>query len=446
MRRPLALSLSVLAALGLPASAFAHATLEQETPSFRERVAVSPREVVLRFDQTVTVLPGSIRVLTLRGKDMAGPARQITRGMAAPLPRLPKGPYTVRWKAVSNDGHVVNGVYTFGVRYPAPPVTDAVGADGPTTAEHVVRWAYFLALALLVGGLGFRLLVVPGELPGRAESLFFRITGIGAFAVLNVGVLAFLLRAEDALQLPFGAFLYGDLSPLSRGTRFGTAFIAMTLGFALVSALLCLAWLTGRRPLLWAAFVLGLCFASGLSLSGHSAADAGSSWLSELADWVHLAAATLWIGGLIQLVAVVWPAAPARRREAFLRFSRLATVLVALLVAAGTYLSILRLPHLHDLWSAQYGQVLLVKLALVAIALLWGAVHRFVAKPLVERGPSPGLLARLPRSLLGESAVAMAVLLAAAVLVDSKPPPQPAPAGPSASNVSPGSDRGASPR
>jgi putative copper export protein len=90
--------------------------------------------------------------------------------------------------------------------------------------------------------------------------------------------------------------------------------------------------------------------------------------------------------------------------------------------------------------------VLLVKLALVAIALLWGAVHRFVAKPLVERGPSPGLLGRLPRSLLGESAVAMAVLLAAAVLVDSKPPPQPAPAGPSASNVSPGSDRGASPR
>jgi hypothetical protein len=33
----------------------------------------------------------------------------------------------------------------------------------------------------------------------------------------------------------------------------------------------------------------------------------------------------------------------------------------------------------------------------------------------------------LSRSLLGESAVAMAVLLAAAVLVDSKPPQQPLP-------------------
>lgn len=422
MRR---LALVAVAALAFPASAFAHATLEHESPAFREQVASSPHEVILRFDQSIDILPGSIRVLTLRGHNVAGPARPLARGngMFARVPYLPKGPYTIRWKAVSNDGHVVNGVYTFGVRYPAPLVTEAVGAGGPTRSEHVVRWLYFVALALLVGGIGFRLLVVPGTLPARAESLFFRVTGIGAFAVLNVGILAFLLRAEDALQLPFGDFLYGDLSPLSGGTRFGAAFIAMTLGYALVSALLALTWLTGRRRLLWPAFVLGLCFASGLSLSGHSAADAGSSWLSELADWIHLAAATLWIGGLVQLVAVVWPAAPARRREAFLRFSRLATVLVALLVAAGTYLSILRLPHLRDLWSTGYGQVLLVKLGLVAVALLWGAVHRFVAKPLVERGPSAGLLARLPRSLLGESAVAMAVLLAAAVLVDSKPPP-----------------------
>ena len=93
--------------------------------------------------------------------------------------------------------------------------------------------------------------------------------------MLEVGIVAFLLRAEDALQLPFGRLLYGDLSPIAGGTRFGTAFIAMTLGFALVAALLFLAWLTDRRALLWAAFALGLVFASGLSLSGHSAADAG---------------------------------------------------------------------------------------------------------------------------------------------------------------------------
>ena len=161
------------------------------------------------------------------------------RELVASLPKsLPTGAYTIRWRALSSDGHVVSGISTFGVRYPAPPVTEAVGAQGPTTTEHVVRWLYFLALALLVGGIGFRLLVVRGPLPPRAERRFYWVTGIGAVAALEVGIAAFLLRAEDALQLPFTAFLYGDLSSLANGTKFGAAFIAMTLGFALVTALL----------------------------------------------------------------------------------------------------------------------------------------------------------------------------------------------------------------
>jgi copper transport protein len=426
-----ALFLAVLAALALPATAFAHASLRHEAPSFKQRVGASPRQVVLQFDQPVVALPRAIQVLTLAGKNVAGVARAIPgqRELVASLPRLPKGPYTIRWQAVSNDGHIVSGVYTFGVRVPAPPVTDAVGAQGPTRAEDIVRWLYFLGLALCVGGLGFALLIVPGQLPARALRRFYWIAGIGAVGVLEVGIVSFLLRGQDALQLPFRRFLYGDLSPLAGGTRFGEAFIAMELGFALVTALLFLGWLTERRALLWAAFALGLVLASGFSLSGHSAADAGHSWLSELADWVHLTSAMLWVGGLVQLVAVVWPAAPELRRTAFLRFSRLATVLVALLLGAGTYLSVLRLPHVHDLWTSGYGHVLLVKLGLVGTALLWGAVHHFVAVPRIER---PGVVGRLSRSMLGESAVAMAVLLMAAVLVDSKPPPQPVPPSPSA--------------
>jgi copper transport protein len=412
-------TLAALVVLAAPAAAFAHASLQQESPSFRQRLALSPREIVLHFDQAVTALPGSIEVLRPDGKNLAGPAHVSGRGLVAAVPSLPTGPYTVRWKAVSNDGHVVSGVYTFGVRAAAPPPTEAVGAQGPTTTEHLVRWAYFLALALLVGGIGFRLLVAPRTVPPRAERRFFVVAGIGAVATLEVGIVAFLLRAEDALQLPFGRFLYGDLSPISGGTRFGAAFIAMTLGFALVAAFLFLAWLTDRRALLWPALVLGLGFASGLSLSGH-ATESGAA--AELADWVHLSAATLWAGGLIQLGFVVWPTAPELRRVSFLRFSRIATLLIGLILCAGVYLSIERLPHLHDLWTAGYGQVLLVKLGLVCVALSWGAVHHFLVRPALERGSSAG---GLRRSLLGESAVAMAVLLVAAILVDSKPPPQP---------------------
>ena len=434
MRRGL-IAVIAVAALAFPAHAFAHATLERTSPTFRERLQASPHALSLGFDQYVEALPGSVQLFSATGRIPVSRVWTDGRYLKATLPKLRRGPYTVRWHALSGDGHVVSGVFTFGVRALAPAVTDAFGSSGPTHSEDVVRWFYFLGLALVVGGLGFRLLVVRGPLSPRADKRFFVLTGIGAAATINAGIVAFILRAEDALQLPFVRLLYGDLSPIAQ-SRFGTAFIAMTLGFALVAALLFLAWLTDRAALLWPAFLLGLGFASGLSLSGHSAADAGSSWKSELADWAHLSAACLWIGGLVQLTLVVWPLMPELRRTAFLSFSRLATVCVGVLLVAGVYLSILRLPQLHDLWTTGYGQVLLVKIGLVSLALAWGGVHKLVAVPAVTRGGG-GVLGRLRGSLLGESMVGMAVLLAAAVLVNSKPPTQPAPALPAASTVRP---------
>jgi len=422
-----ALAAAALVALALPASASAHANLLQREPNFGKRLATSPPAVLLHFDQGVDVFPDSIEVRSATGAPViAGPAHTIDQKRIAtvPLKRLPRGAYTVRWHVTSFEGHVLSGVYTFGVRVVPPPPTEAYGSAGPTTFEYIVRWGYFLGLALLVGGLAFRLLVVGKRATPTLERRFYLVATVGVIASIELGIVGFLLRARDAFQLPLGRLVYGDLSPLAQGTRFGTAFIAMTLGFALLAAILFLAWLTDRPVLLWPALVLGLVLCSGLSLSGHSAVETGSSWRSELADWVHLSAACLWVGGLAQLAFVVWPAAPGLRREAFLRFSQLAAVLVALMVGAGAYLAYVRLPQASDLWQERYGQVLLLKSALVGLALSWGALHHFVVRPALQRGRGTGSHA-ISRSLLGESAVAMAVLLFAAVLVDANPPERP---------------------
>jgi copper transport protein len=424
MRRLVAVA---LLALAFPGVAAAHATLLETSPSFRERLDRAPARVTLAFDQQVRLMPRSIVVLSRSGRVLSLPARARSdpRVIEAPLRRLPRGAYTVRWQALSADGHVVSGVFTFGVRVAAPPPSEAYGATGPTLSDHLARWVYFVALALLLGGLGFRLLVVRGDGDPAYERRFYVLVGIGVVATLEAGIVAFLLRAEDALQLPFERLLYGNLAAIANGTRFGIAFVVMTLGYALVAALIFLGWLTDRRGPLWAAFLLALGFASGLSLSGHSAVDRGSSWASVLADWVHLCAGAIWLGGVVSLAVCVWSVAPGLRRTAFLRFSRLALGLIALLIGAGIYLSVLRLPNVTDLWRADYGRVLLVKLGLVAFALAWGGVHHVFVRPRIERGGAP---AGLTRSLAGESAVGIAILLVAAVLVDSNPPPPPAPA------------------
>jgi copper transport protein len=415
-----AIAAALLAALVLPATAAAHASVRATSPASRHELGRPPRRVTIRFDEAVDALPNAVRVYDARGRIVSRAPRSEDerKVVAAPLVRLPNGGYTVRWRVLSDDGHVVAGVFTFGVRAAAPEPTEAFGASGPTRTEHVVRWLDFVGLALAVGGLAFRLVILPRTIPPALEQRFYLLSGLGVVVVLQVGIVAFLLRAEDALQLPFRRFLDGDLSPIAEGTRIGTAFIAMTLGFAFVAALVFLAWLTDRPRLLWPALVLAAVFSSGLSLSGHSGAGPGASGWSALADWLHLTAASLWVGGLIGLLA-----AGELRRVAFGRFARLAPGLIALLLAAGISLSVLRLPAAQALWTTSYGRVLLLKIGLASVALSFGAVHHVLVRPRLDR---PGVLAALPRSLAAETAVVAAVLLVAAILVDSRPPPQPA--------------------
>jgi copper transport protein len=424
--RRLALLLGACA-LAVPAVAWAHATLKDESPGFQKTLAVSPRRIVLDFDQYVSF--PSVQVYDSTGKTYAG--RAVVHGLriAAPVRKLPTGAYTVRWHALSADGHVVSGVWTFGVRVRAPAPTEAFGAGGPTRAEHLVRWLYFLSFALLIGSLGFRLICLRGiSVPAAVEKRLYLLSGIGVIGAIQVGIAAFCLRAEDVLQLPFSKYLYGDLTPIAQDTRFGKAFVVMTLGFALVSAFVFFGWLVERTILLVPALVLSIGLLSGLSVSGHDGVDPGSSWTTETADWAHISAASLWLGGLVSL-AVVWGVAPEVRRTVFVRFSKLAAGLVALVLAAGIYLAVVRVPHLRDLWTQRYGVVLLVKIGLVATALAWGAAHRFIVRPRLATA-GEGTLARIGRSMAGESLVGVAVLLAAAVLVDSKPPPRPVSPGP----------------
>ena len=428
-----ALLATALLALALPAVAQGHATMTGATPGVQSRTEAPPSEIRVRFDQSVTATARAVEVFAADGRlvSRAAVKRDEGRAVDAPLAGLRRGePYTVRWRATSSDGHTIAGVFTFGVGVEPPPPTDAVGAGGLTWKDDAARWAVFVSLALLVGVLGTRLLVLPRAVPPALERRVYLLATIGAFGAIDAGVVALVLRGANALQLPFADLLYGDLSPFAEETRFGTAFMVTTVGLAACAALVMVAWILDAGWLRWPVVALGAVLASGLSLSGHQATEPNATTLTKLADWVHLLAALAWVGGLVLLAVCVWPLAPSERRAAFLRFSRLAMVLVAVIVVAGTYLGIVRLPELSDLWTTGYGQVLLLKLGIAGAALAWGGFHHAVVRPRLLRGDTP---AGLRRSLLGESSVAMAVLLVAAILVNGTPPP----AGESASGTAP---------
>lgn len=422
MRRGLVFAAGLLAALALPATALGHAVLDGASPGTQSEVSEAPAEVRLEFSQAVTVTARSIEVLAADGSVLSGPARAEEGGrlVVAPVSGLAHGTaYTVRWHVVGRDGHSPSGVYTFGIGVSPPPPTAAVGARGTTWRDDVARWLLFAALALLIGPLAVRLLVLRGPVPPALERRFHLVTTVAAMAVINVGIAVFVIRASNALQLPFDDLLYGDLQPFAEQTRFGIAFLVMTVGFGAVATLLMLAWVFDLTAPRWWALGLSALLVSGLSLAGHQGTEPNASRLTELADWLHLVAACVWVGGVATLALLVWPAAPALRARAFLGFSRIAVGLVAAMVLAGAYLALVRLPQVSDLWQTDYGRMLAVKLGIVTLALAWGGFHHTFVRPRIEAGA--GVRAR--PSLVGETVVALTVLLAAAVLTNVSPPP-----------------------
>ena len=199
-----------------------------------------------------------------------------------------------------------------------------------------MRWVWFLGIALTIGALGLRLIVLRGlDVPRPLERRIAVAAGLGAVVALHAGIAAFSLRAEDALQLPFGRFLYGDLSPMAQ-TRFGEAFVTMTLVFALVLALVYLlvaarprraarARVRARRGVRRRALASPGTTRSTRARRGRRRSPTGCTSPPRRSGSAALATMAL----------LLWTGAPELRRVAFLRFSRLATVLIALVLGAG---------------------------------------------------------------------------------------------------------------
>ena len=102
----------------LAATAHAHAHLTAAVPADGS-VGKAPERIVLSFSEAAR-----ITVMTLqRGGEEPRKLTPLPSEMAAritvPLPKLSPGKYTLSWRVVGDDGHVVPGVLHFTVQSPA---------------------------------------------------------------------------------------------------------------------------------------------------------------------------------------------------------------------------------------------------------------------------------------------------------------------------------------
>jgi len=448
-------------ALALPSAAFAHAVLLHTVPQASGTVNVPPRRLELTYSEAVEPRFAIVSVTDAAGRQQtAGPPRRSPGDpdtLLVPLRTVPEGWYLVYWRAISVDGHPVRGAFTFAVGPNAGPAPQfAIPSTSETAATPrllVARFIVFLAVMGAIGLAALRLAIarpVVRRVDGtqlRAVTWVFAI--VSAVGLVAIPAYLLLATADFALR---SVFSVGALVPLIHVSAFGRGYLDLWLCFALFVASAALAIRVDRpgrdrRSVAELVALVGAALAAAATLlvpgaSGH-AAQTSPRGLSLLFDWTHLAAGSLWIGGLAGLL-VLWRSLPVAVRTAGLvvavpRFSNVALTSVIVLVASGTGASLLHLPTLGSLWQTSYGQALLVKIGLLLGAIVLASVNLLRAKPRIAEPGSARLLRRL---VAGETLLVAGAIFAAAVLSSLAPPSKAlASVGGASAHVGPGAVR-----
>jgi copper transport protein len=432
-------ALAPLAGLWLLATgpaAAAHGALQSSDPAGGSSLDRPPPAVTLRFTERPDPGLSTVRVLDSGGRVVAGgPARPVPGRPAElrlPLDGLPAGGYTVTWRIVSAvDGHRTDGVFGFGVgpaAAPALPAAQAVAevrtGQAPSPLAVAGRWAWYWGLALLVGAAATGLLVFGGHLPGRPGPVL----GLAlASAAAGLAAMTVAARADAAVPL-------SDL--LASTTGRWLLWRAATLAAAVAAT----GWLLARRTqeapaaegalparpgTTWALLALGVAGAAGMlvhALAGHAAGPSTLLVMNLLAQWAHLLAVGVWIGGLAWLLAALWARGAAwSTRDVVVRFSRLAGISLAVVALTGVARTVDELGGWGRLADSGFGRALDLKLVLFAGLVGLGALNRYRIVPLFKAGSRRRAAARLRRSVGAELGLAAAVLAAAALLSQLAP-------------------------
>jgi copper transport protein len=170
---------------------------------------------------------------------------------------------------------------------------------------------------------------------------------------------------------------------------------------------------------------LGLAGGVGMlvhALAGHAAGPSSLRVLNLAAQWTHLLAVGVWIGGLVWLLAALWMrTAPWSTRQVVVRFSKLAGISLAVVVLTGVARTVDELGGWGRLVDSGFGRALDLKLVLFAGLVVLGARNHYRLVPLFTTGARRRAATRLRRSVGAELGLAAGVLAAAALLSQLAP-------------------------
>lgn len=403
--------------IGMPGGAAAHAELERTMPEPNAKYQQSPNTVELSFNESIEPEVGAIKVLDSKSRPVTDKSPTVSKDgqtLTLPLPKLTEGVYTVSYAVISEDGHPISGSYVFVIGNVAEGVDAAtfdphkeLGHEGHSVSTqltinqfiiYAVRAVYYASLLWAAGLMLWPLLA---RRSGEQLRLLQKKWELIAIQTLLVASLLYIfVHAREILN----GYPSSEYSKLFLRTTIGHEWMAL-LALALIGFII--VRLAPIMKALWAAAVLVV-----ESFSGHAVAFTPKV-SSILFDFVHLAAASVWVGGLMLLLAL-WVADRKEAGRFAVIFSRAALLSITLLVLTGVGLTLLFLPSLKYLFYTAWGTILLVKTGLVVLVLFVGGLLHLR----VRRGDLP-----VPALLRIDAALMALIIVCAALFTYISPLP-----------------------
>jgi copper transport protein len=446
--RPLVLALIAVALVSTlviaPAPVSGHAYLDRSNPDAGDIIEDVPEEVRLWFTEPLEPDHSFIILYDATGTEIDGVESRIDPGdqfqMYMPLPDdLPNGTYTVQWRNISAaDGHSQSGFFAFTIgsredmTEPVAPSEDATTGD-PGLLEPVSKWLSFVGITTAVGTVVAWLWVIRPALLERSQALlvtarrrarWLSVIGLG---IAVIGSLLALLSQTIVVTLGLSVT---DIADTLFSTQYGLFWGLRMVQFAMLGAILYSAALwrqTRVRRTGWLALGIAVLALLPFSMSSHAAAVSIGTNVAIINDWLHLAATSVWVGGLIAMMAaVILPLRkedPVERQQIYAdvipRFSTLAIISVVILTLSGVYSAWLQVGSVEAMRETEYGQTLGLKLLLSVPLYLLGAINLMVIGPWMKRAARAGK--HFGRTVAAEIAIASAVLGVVAVLISMAP-------------------------
>jgi copper transport protein len=403
--------LAVVAILALAAPAYAHVNVIFSDPAPNSVLTTSPTSLRFVFDDEIAAAGASVLLTGPGGRAVTTSAVTDGDELTATLDTtLDEGTWLAQWRVVSYDGHPRAGNIAFSVGK-VTDTPDASSRDGDPTVRRLLDGVTGIGdLALLLAcGLVAVGVLVPGSATSRA-----RLATSRARTAAMVGSVVAVMAAAAAVPLS-GLYRLGfPLSRIGDGAVWSTALVGTEIATVLVlagslSAAL-VATSTGDGPL--ALFPAAIAVSTP-AWSGHNRA-ADPAWLATFATVTHLAAAAIWLGGVLAIV--LWwretrGSTPHNARlDVVGRFGFVASCALIVIALEGGLLAWLTVGSWSNLVETTYGRILSVKIAVVlaAVGCAWW----------VRRGFD---VARPTRGLRAELALLFVVPLLAGFLVNEPP-------------------------